>query len=120
MSSVFDNIELKSDGKGGYSYVMKTTLKYFSPRYRRWVIAKKGDVFDGATGAIDIDSKGWIVHDVLCRDGVFEDGSKCNNWQASKVLSDILADEGRWFRSQTWLVATWLFGGGKARDNGMY
>ena len=118
--SIFNHIKLTSNGNGGYNYVMKTTLKYFSERYRRWVVARKGDVFDGATGAIDIDSKGWIIHDVLCRDGVFEDGTKCTNLMASNVLSDILKDEGRWFRARTWFVATWLFGGGKARDNGFW
>lgn len=120
MSSVFDHMDITSDGKGSFHYVMTSTLKYFSPRYRRWVIANKGDRFDGATGAIDIDSKAWIIHDVLCRDGRFADGTKCTNWMASHILKDILKDEGRWFRARTWFVATWLFGGGKARENGMW
>ena len=74
---------------------------------------------DGATGALDINSFSWLVHDKICYEGKFSDGSPCNNWQASQVLSDILKDEGKWFRSKTWFVATWLFGGGNARKNGM-
>lgn len=102
----------------GYRVVKE--IKYYSPRYNRWVIAKVGDIFDGATGAFDINSFGWIIHDVLCRDGCFSNGDKCTNLQASAVLSDILKSEGRWFRRLTWFGATWLFGGGKARKNGMY
>ena len=69
---------------------------------------------------MDIDCFGWIVHDVLCRDGHFNDKSKCNNWQASKIISDILKQQKFTVRARTWLIATWLGGGGKARDNGMY
>jgi len=66
--------------------------------------------YDGATGAMDIDSFGWLFHDVLKRDKCFWDGSKCTNWQASQVLSDILKSEGRWFRSRTWFFSTLLWG----------
>ena len=92
---------------------------YYSKRYQEFVTVPKGYKSDGATGAIDISSKGWWVHDVLCDTGRFDSGKKCTNWQASKVLSDILKEEGRWFRKHTWLWATFLFGGGKARENGM-
>lgn len=118
--SVFNSIKLISNGEGGYDYVLQKTMGYHSPRYDKWVMAKLGDVFDGATGALDIDSRGWIFHDVLCRDGCFEDGTPCNNWQASMVLKDILKEDGKWFRKYTWFAATWLFGGGKARDNGLF
>ena len=117
--SVFDMMRITSDGDGGFYYVMLETISYYSKRYDKHVIALKGDKFDGATGAMDIDSRAWIFHDVLCRDGCFADGSACTNWQASAVLSDILKDEGRWFRRHTWHWATWLFGGGNARKNGM-
>jgi hypothetical protein len=118
--SIFDNIKLVSNGDGGYYYVIQKTMRYYSGRYDLWVVARTGDNFDGATGAMDIDSRSWIFHDILCRDGVFEDGTICTNWQASMVMSDILASEGRWFRKVTWFAATWLMGGGKARDNGMF
>tara|TARA_R110000772_G_scaffold68760_1_gene152350 strand:+ start:5206 stop:5442 length:237 start_codon:yes stop_codon:yes gene_type:complete len=74
---------------------------------------------DGATGAMDIDSKAWWVHDQLCRDGTFACGSKCTNLQASTVLYNILKDEGYWFRARTWFIMTLAFGGGKARRNGI-
>lgn len=103
-----------------YKYKVKSNLAYYSKRYDKWITVKTGDKSDGATSAPDIDSWCWLVHDDLCKFGVFEDGSKCTNWQASMILSDILREEGRWFRSLTWFTATWFFGGGKARDNGMF
>ena len=118
--SVFNMMRLKPNGEGSFNYVLTEDIFYFSNRYMKKVKARKGEIFDGATGAMDIDTKGWLFHDVLCRDGHWEDGTPCNNWQASKVLSDILKAEGRWFRARSWFVATWLFGGGKARDNGLY
>lgn len=101
-------------------YIRKTAFTYYSWRYDKFVTVKAGFESDGATGARDINSLSWWVHDVLCDYGVFDDGTPCNNWQASAILSDILKAEGRWFRARTWFVMTWLFGGGKARDNGMY
>ena len=101
-------------------YRVLQDIAYFSLRYGKWIGVEKGDRSDGATCAPDLDSFGWIFHDELCNDGIFEDGSKCNNWQASHVLTDIMAVEGRWFRARTWFWATWFGGGGKARDNGMF
>lgn len=119
--SVFDfvNVIRATDGKK-LGYEVKENLAYESKRYDKWITIKKGDKSDGATSAPDIDSWCWLIHDDLCNFGVFEDGSKCTNWQASKILSDILKAEGKWFRSFTWFTATWLFGGGKARKNGMF
>ncbi len=107
-----------NDGKL-LGYKVRENIGYFSERYNKWVIAEKGDRSDGATNAPDIDSFGWLFHDVLCSEGVFSDGSKCTNWQASSILSDILKAEGRWFRARSWFITTWLFGGGKARKNGL-
>jgi len=107
-------------GKTVFDYVVTNGVTYYSMRYNRFITAKVGDVFDGATGAMDIDSFAWIFHDVLCRYGCFEDGTKCNNWQASQVVSDILKKQGHNVRSKTWFAATWLFGGDKARKNGMF
>ena len=101
------------------TYYNKEEFTYYSKRYDKSVTVVQGYKSDGATGAFDINSKAWWVHDVLCEYGVWDDGTPCNNWQASSVLSDILKSEGRWFRSRSWFIATWLFGGGKARDNGM-
>lgn len=101
-------------------YELEHKIKHFSSRYKKWITVPKGYRSDGATGARDINSQGWWVHDWLCDYGVFDNGTQCTNWQASMILHDILADEGRWFRARTWFIATWLFGGGKARDNGMF
>lgn len=119
--SVFDFVDpiKATDGKV-LGYVVKENLVYWSKRYKKRITIKKGDKSDGATSAPDIDSFCWLIHDDLCNFGVFEDGTKCSNWQASKILSDILREEGRWLRSFTWFTATWLFGGGKARKNGMF
>ena len=95
-------------------------IAYWSERYHKGIIVPEGYKSDGASGpASDIWSDAWWVHDVMCDHGVWSDGTKCTNWQASRVLSDILSDENRWIRSKTWLWATFLFGGGKARKNGM-
>ena len=122
IESIYDYVEPITTGSDeiiGYRVIKDKT--YWSRRYEKHVrILTTDKPYDGATGAFDIDSFGWLFHDVLCRDGCFEDGTKCTNAQASFILSDILSSEGRWFRSKTWLVATWLFGGGEARKNGMF
>ena len=122
MKTIYDYVEKIETGDGdiiGYRVIQDKS--YFSRRYQRWVeISVNDKPYDGATGAFDIDSFGWLFHDVLCRDGCFADGARCTNLQASEVLSDILKSEGRWFRARSWFVATWLFGGGEARKNGMF
>ena len=118
--SVFDYIEkIKAEDGKVLGYKLLENIAYYSRRYRKHITCEKGDRSDGATSAPDIDSFCWIFHDELCVEGAFDDGSVCNNWQASSVLSDILKDEGRWFRARTWHYATWLFGGGEARENGL-
>jgi len=100
------------------AYQLNTPITYYSPRYKK-TITVKPKIYDGATGAIDINSASWWVHDQLCNTGKFDDGTKCSNWQASQVLQDILKDEGRWARASYWFWSTWFFGGGEARKNGM-
>lgn len=104
----------------GKRYYAPRKIEYFSLRYNKWVTVPKGYPSDGATGAIDINTQGWWVHDVLCDKGTWDDGTPVTNWQASQVLSDILASEGRWFRKHTWFWATWILGGGEARGNGLW
>jgi hypothetical protein len=101
-------------------YTNKKEIRYYSRRYNKWVIVPVGYPSDGATGAIDIDSESWWVHDKLCDTGTWEDGTCVSNWQASYVLSDILWNEGRWARAKYWFLFTWLRGGGKCRENGMF
>lgn len=103
-----------------HPWVLLEKVRYYSERYKKFVVLERYDRSDGATGAIDIPSLGWWVHDKLCKEGVFEDKTKCTNWQASMILHDILKDENRIARAKYWLISTWLFGGGKARKNGMW
>lgn len=112
-------------------YILSRPIRYFSPRYKRWVFVPEGRDSDGATGAKDLTgpipctkngkpfkaSLSWWVHDELCLQGEWFDGTPVKNWHASLVLRDILRDEGYTFRARTWTWATYLFGGGKARKN---
>ena len=75
---------------------------------------------DGATGAIDIASCAWFVHNKLCETGKLDDGTLITNWQCSQVLSGILFSEGRYYRASYWRTITFLLGGGEARENGMF
>lgn len=119
--SVFDFVtKIKADDGRVLGYEVTRSIEYFSPRYQKAINVTKGDKSDGATSAPDLDSFGWIFHDELCTQGKFTDGIECTNLQASAVLGDILAAEGRWFRRVSWFAGTWLFGGGKARKNGMF
>lgn len=118
--SVFDYVTIIPDKKGKDRYICIENIGYFSERYKKWVIREAQDDSDGATCAEDIDSFGWLFHDELCDTGLWEDGTKCTNWQGSKVLSDILAVQGFTVRAHTWFIATWLVGGQKLRKNGMF
>jgi hypothetical protein len=111
---------IKADDGSVLGYKVNESIAYYSERYDRWIGAEKGDRSDGATYAKDLDSFGWIFHDELCNGGTFELGAKCSNWQASHVLTDIMKEEGYWFRTRSWFWGTWLAGGGEARDNGMF
>jgi hypothetical protein len=119
---------------GRLRYKNLKAIRYYSKRYKKWVLVPYGYWSDGATGATDLSgdhicmdgphiiktSQSWWVHDVLCDTGTWFDGTECNNWQASMVLKDILKAEGRWVRDFWWFATTWLLGGGKARENGMF
>lgn len=119
--SVFDYVmPIKATDGKILGYEVRFNLAYYSKRYNKWVTIKKGDKSDGATSAPDIDSFSWLIHDDLCNFGVFEDGSKCSNLQASTILYDIQVDEGYWYRAWLWWTGTFLFGGGQARKNGLW
>lgn len=101
-------------------YRLDKEIVYFSPRYGKTVTVPAGYVSDGATGAMDIASRGWWLHDMLCDRGTWADGTPLSNWQCSTVLYDILREEGRTWQAVRWRYATLMFGGGKARENGMF
>ena len=102
-------IEFK-DRKGKSWYVTTTALWYKSERYDKYIVCEKYFVSDGATGAYDIKSYGWLFHDKVKKTKKFNDGTECTNLQASHVLSDILEDEGRWFREHSWFISTLIWG----------
>jgi len=101
-------------------YQLDEAIAYFSPRYQKTIFVPAGYVSDGATGAMDIASRAWWVHDMLCDRGMWDDGTKLSNWQCSQVLQDIMVEEGRYWQSKRWFWATFMFGGGEARENGMF
>jgi hypothetical protein len=102
-----------------FKYIALNTYVYYSPRYNRTITILKGDMSDGATGAWDIKSDSWWIHDAICQRGTWDDGTKLSNWDASTVLGDILWAEGRKYRAVYWWFMTFFFGGGEARKNGM-
>jgi len=105
-------------------------ISYYSPRYKKWVSVPAGYFSDGATYAIDFCPKSWFVHDWICGNyldegpkpvgGQFDDGTPMTNWQASHIFADILREEGYMILPYTRFWATWIIGGGKARENGMW
>ncbi len=101
------------------NYLLNTAIVYHSKRYNKTIVCPVGMESDGATGAFDIASRAWWIHDRACSDGCFSDGTPMSNWQCSTLLYDVLKEEGRTFQSGYWRISTWLFGGGKARKNGM-
>ena len=125
-------------------YVLDEEYTYFSIRYNRSKTLLHGMWSDGATGFIDLGSdthvarvwnwfrkkihkvqndvcpEWFFVHDALCNDGTWDSGEKIDNWTASTVAGDILwADGWRLWSVPIWL-ATFFFGGGEARVNGMF
>ena len=102
-------------------YLLVTDISFMT-RYGKSIsiTAAEGYRSDGATWAYDLNSKSWWFHDYLCDFGIFDDGSKCTNWQASMIIYDILKSEGKWFRARTWFLGTLIGGGGECRKNGMF
>lgn len=108
---------------GGYNRAgdLKPFVRFYSSRYGKWVTVQGPYRSDGATSAPDIDSDCWWFHDVLCDRGTWDDGTLLTNWQCSTILHDVMKEEGyNWFRRNRWRHSTFLFGGGKARENGMF
>ena len=107
--------------RNGKKYTLHTPMiEYVCPKTGRTLTLYKGYKSDGATGAFDIRSNAWWIHDLICDRGTWDNGDKIKNWEASAILSRLLALEGRPFRAGYWFLCTFAFGGGKARDNGMF
>lgn len=105
---------------GNGHYRLDSPIVYYSKRYKKMVTVAKGEDSDGATGAFDVVSRSWWIHDKLCKTGKWDDGTKITNWQCSQVLQDVLTEEGRKWQGRRWFWATWMLGGGEARKNGMF
>lgn len=119
---VWDFVEkIKADDGAVLGYRVIENIGYCSAKYKKWIVCEEGDRSDGATNAKDLNSFGWLFHDELCVECIFEDGTPCTNWDASSVLSEIMSLEGYWFRETTWFWSTWLLGGKKIKStNGWF
>lgn len=104
----------------GNKWLCTETYGYYSPRYDKRITVEMGEKSDGATGAFDIPSAAWFVHDKICKTGQFDDATKVTAWQAANILRDILTSEGRRWRGYYWHWSTFLFGCYKARKNGWF
>ena len=100
-----------TDRKGKTWYILLEVIKWHDKKLNKYITVPKYYISDGASGAIDIKSKGWWVHDWLCEENGFDDGTECSNWHASRILSGILFKEKRPLRSFYWRVSTFLLGG---------
>ena len=101
-------------------YIADETYRYFSTRYNEWVVIYAGYHSDGATGAYDIRSSAWFIHDKLCEEAKWHSGKPVTAWQAAAVLGDILRAEGRYMRGIYWPITTFLLGCKAPRQNGLF
>lgn len=97
-------------------YRLFRSISYYSKRYNKTVTAPAGFEMDGATGATDITTRGWIFHDWLTASGLnpdlkgtkhWDDGTPCSRWQSSVVLYDCLREDGYVVRAPFWCLFTW-------------
>ena len=105
-------------GPGKYRTLESYT--YTDPKTGRTITLVEGFESDGATGAFDVFGAAWWVHDRICVRPEFDDGTPITAWVAARILSDILAANGRWFRSFYWRWSTFAFGCHKTRENGWW
>lgn len=108
----------RSDGL----YVCTETYRWHSSRYGESITVYEGTVRDGASGAINIRSSSWWVHDEICarEPPQWDSGNPISAWQAAATLSDVLASEGRWARAIYWRWSTFMLGCKAARKNGWF
>ena len=71
----------------GDGYESLSSYVYYSPRFNRTLTVPTGFYSDGATGARDVDTDAWWVHDVICRYGKWDSGELIDNFTASTVLA---------------------------------
>lgn len=99
-------------------YYLPYEICYLHPSGKT-VTVPKGYPSDGATGATDIWTEAFWVHDYITDDPnkidakkthKFDDGTPLTSLDASFIIGDILMKEGRTVRSFFWYWATRLFG----------
>ena len=91
-------------------YVLDEKIVYYSKRYKKTITVPLGRRSDGATGARDIPSLSWWVHDEICFRCEWDDGDKISRWQGSSVLFDILWSEKQFVEAISWRWATFFAG----------
>jgi hypothetical protein len=126
LREMFDYIKISPDGNSGMKFMLLRDQAYWSKRYKHFIKAGSGFKWNGADWVTDLEedekmSNGPLMHDILINNAVWEDGSPVSNWQASKVLKDILKAEGHGIRARTWFVFTFLLGGANLKKkNGWF
>lgn len=136
------------DNDGGMKWVCTSDHVSRIPYLGWFVLIPKDRESDGATWARDLGAEergwrklwstvvsyfmdtpkdkitdAWFCHDEICLNGyVAINGTKVlvSNFSCSLCLSLLLWRDGYKMESFTWFFATFLFGGGKARKNGMF
>lgn len=112
----------RTNERGEKEFVFQGYYKYTDPKTGNYIEVFDGEVSDGSTGALDIHSAAWWVHDAICRDGHWHGPKKdpIGSYTAARILSDILRKEGRWARAFYWRWSTFAFGCHKVRKNGWW
>jgi len=94
---------------------------YYSPRYDKRLTIPNGYPSNGADTVRDICPTGFFCHDFCCNEGMWDNGSKMCNREASFIYYDILVafKVPKMIAMIRW-IGTFLFGGGRARKNGIF
>jgi hypothetical protein len=106
---MIDSIPLYMEYEDGY--ILLEDFWFYSERFNEWIHLEQGMFSDGATGAMDIYSASWWVHDKITEHDkcYFRSGAPISNHAASLILGDILRSEGHHWRSFSWFVSTWVY-----------
>jgi len=105
----------------GDGYEIDGDQTWYSKMFNRYLTLKDRMYSDGATSARDLKhTDSWLLHDHACRYGQWDDGTLISNFVASTILAVELFKDGYRKESFFWWWATFLKGGGQARENGMF
>lgn len=114
------NVNYTVSDDGCYKYILLEKIRHYSVRYDKYITVPAMYRSDGATGALDINSCAWWIHDRICDHPFWDDGTPIPAWTAAMVLSDELFLDNYKIRSIGWFWATFFFGCHKARSNGWF